>query len=166
MKNLAILVVIMAAFHMNAAACSCGRTAPYGASLGETIAAEYGAHDAIFVGEIVSVEHRIKRGFGLVEVTFRVARPIKNIREEDLVKVYTDDQGSACGLEEWLKGRKGEQWLIYSHIVVPDQIRGSYLKNFLPKTREHIYMASSCSRTAPVEIAAADIRYYNSLKRR
>lgn len=171
-----VIVILATVFAKSAFACSCVEP-PLGTPLEKEIADEYARTFAVFVGEVTSVKHNINRfrgtdgreliSLGTIDVTFKVTRALKGgMKVNELVMVRTVDQGSACGLEEWETARTGTSWVIYAGQVKGPRPKGdSFLGELIPVGAETILVTTHCTRTAPTSLAAADLKYFDSLKR-
>ena len=163
-------------FAESAFACSCVGP-PRGTPLEKEIADNYARTLAVFVGEVVSVKHNVNHirerdgleliGLGTIDVTFKVTRALKGgMKVNDLLVVRTVDQGSSCGFDEWAYEKPGTAWVIYADQAKGPRPKGdTFLGELIPEGAETILVTIHCSRTAPVTSAAADLKYFDSLKK-
>ena len=126
---------------------------------------------------VVSVKQNVNRirerdgleliGLGTIDVTFKITRALKGgMKVNELVMVRTVDQGSACGLDEWANEKAKTSWVVYAGQVKGPRPKGdTFLGELIPEGAETILVTTHCSRTAPTASAAADIKYFDSLKR-
>jgi hypothetical protein len=137
-----ILFLGILAICNNGFACSC---------VPSEIADEFKDTDSVFVGSVQKVVHRenitsIFVGPGTIELTFKVIRAIKGVSVGELVVVRTSDQGSACGIANWLKQKPGDTWIVWAN-------KGPAMLT-----------ANHCSRTKPNADAAQDLSFFDSLR--